>query len=169
MTEKNTPIERRTIIKAAAWAAPVVAIAATAPLAAATEVFNSPTAFITGKIEAHGVAATARWVNYGPGTVGFDTAGYPGLDSGNLTLTIVQPSQSGWALTTALVADYTNAGWTLASDANGVTVFTHAPITGSVITMPAIRWDAPAGSPKPLASITVSSDSDDVTGFNIGV
>lgn len=74
MTEKNTPIERRTIIKAAAWAAPVVAVAATAaPAFAATTPVNEPRAVVTGSVYASSTTST-RTLNYTGGAVTFDPA-----------------------------------------------------------------------------------------------
>lgn len=159
---------RRTVIKAAAWAAPVIAVAAAAPLAVASVTFDSPTAFLTGTLSATGTSATARSAVYTGGNLSYDSAGAVGMDSGTLTITLYNAKTASWSIAdlSAVVAAYQTAGWVLVGTAaQGLTVFTHPPISnGSVISMPAVTWNAPAGSTKPDLGITVSSDSDDVSG-----
>lgn len=162
---------RRTVLKAAAWAAPVVAVAAAAPIAAATTTFDSPTAFISGTITATGTASTPRTATYPGGVLSYDSAGVPGVDSGELTITLFNGKPGSWTLNdiNGVVAAYQAAGWVLVGTASNTgTVFAHPAIhSGETIVMPKVVWSAPAGSTKPTIRIDVTSDSDDVTGIGV--
>lgn len=88
--EQDKAMNRRTVVKAAAWAAPVVAIAATAPLAAASfksstlSIANQSSAVLSGPAQA-GTPMTGSVS--GSGTVNNSGAGWPitgGTFSANL-------------------------------------------------------------------------------------
>ncbi len=174
-TATASSISRRSLVKAAAWSAPAVAVAVSVPLAAATTSPPvTPTASVTGSIGATGTNATVRTATYSGGALSYDSAGQPGVDSGNITITIYNTkSTQGWAIAdlAAFVAAYQAAGWTLVGSATqAATSFTHAPVSnGSTITMPAVTWTAPVGSGKPVLGISVTSDSDDVSGAGVSL
>lgn len=166
-------VDRRTIIKAAAWSAPVVAVAATMPLAAASVVFDSPTAYVTGTLTATGTNATVRTAVYSGGAMTYNSAGAPGLNSGAITLTFTNNRSAQFTIANlqSVVNAYVAAGWTVVgTPTQGVFIFEHAPISnGATVTMPSITWSAPVGSNKPLLTIGVSSDSDDVSGQGLSL
>lgn len=119
MTDKNTPIERRTIIKAAAWAAPVVAVAATAPLAAATVVTVSLTTTSTlGGVANNGIvgditltAGNFTLTGLPNTTAGFThigvtlPTGYTAETLGGVPLAVNTPINAGWTVV-SVAADY---------------------------------------------------------------
>lgn len=159
---------RRGVLKTAAWAAPVVAVAVAAPLASASVVFDSPTAFVTGTLTATGSAATTRSASYSGGALSYSSAGTPGVNSGNITLSLSNAKPAFVVDFDAVAAAYVAAGWVLVSKSNALIVFTHVPISdGGTISMPAVTWTAPVGTSKPAVAIDVESDSDDVSGLGL--
>lgn len=165
-TENSSGISRRSVIKAAAWSAPVIAVAVATPLASASVSVDSPTALVTGTLTATGTYATHRTATYSGGALTYNSNGVVGLNSGNITLTFSNGNLPGWTLTTTdLVTAYVAAGWAFVSQSPALTTFEHAPIAnGQVVTMPKVVWSAPVGSTKPLIVIGIDSDSDDVSG-----
>ena len=171
-TSALSPVSRRTLVKAAAWSAPAVAVAVSVPLAAATTVPDSPTASVSGAIRATGTSSTVRSAVYSGGSVSYSAAGTSIANSGTLTLTITNTNLAfSIASLAAVVASYVSAGWVLAGTATqGLIVFTHTPITSSTpVTMPTITWNAPVGSTKAKLLISVESDNDDVNGTSVGL
>ncbi|GGF12731.1 hypothetical protein [Subtercola lobariae] len=172
-TEPTTKkgLTRRQVAVGAAWAAPVVALAVATPFAAASVVFDSPTAYVTGTLTATGTSATARSATYSGGSMTYNSAGVSGQDSGNLTLTVYNTKPTIWT-TTISTAAYVSAGWTLVS-ANITTqtyVFAHTAVTnGAVVTMPSVVWNAPKGSTKPVLGIDLESDNDDVSALGLSL
>lgn len=178
MTQENnttsafSPISRRSLVKAAAWSAPAVAVAVSVPLAAATTVPDSPTASVSGAIAATGTSTTVRTATYSGGSVTYYAAGTSIANSGTLTLTISNTNLAfSIASLATVVASYVSAGWVLSGTATqGLIVFTHTPITSSTpVTMPTITWSAPIGSTKAKLLIAVESDNDDVNGTSVGL
>ncbi|WP_291055801.1 hypothetical protein [Herbiconiux sp.] len=166
--ESARGLTRRQVTLGAAWSVPVVAIAVATPLAAASVVFDSPTAFVTGTLTATGTNQTARSATYSGGALTYNSAGVPGLNSGNITLSFLNNRTPSWTLSGDIVTAYQNAGWTLVSSSAAATVFIHSAINnGQSVTMPSVVWNAPIGSSKPLLTIQVSSDSDDVSGLGL--
>ncbi|NQX14075.1 hypothetical protein HQQ80_20810 [Microbacteriaceae bacterium VKM Ac-2855] len=167
----DSPIRRRTVASGVAWAVPTVAVAIAAPAAAASTapVFDSPTAYVTGTLTATGTAATPRSALYSGGALSYNSAGTPGQNSGNISLTFYNNKPATWA-TVLDVAAYTAAGWIVVS-ADPVAqrfVFFHPAISnGASVTMPVVSWTAPVGSSKPVLGILVESDSDDVSGLGL--
>ncbi|NQX35555.1 hypothetical protein [Herbiconiux sp. VKM Ac-2851] len=163
-------LTRRQVTTAAAWAAPVIALAVATPLAAASEVFDSPTAFVSGALAATGTSATQRTATYEGGALNYNSAGVPGLNSGDITISVYNNKTASWTLTTDVVTAYQAAGWVLVTASPESTVFIHSAISnGATISMPAISWSAPAGSSKPVLGIMVSSDNDDVSGLGVSL
>ena len=166
-------MNRRTLVKAAAWAAPVIAVAAATPLAAASTTFDSPTAYVTGTLTATGTSSVARTAVYSGGALTFNSAGVPGVNSGNILLTFSNSKAASWTIANlaAVQASYIAAGWTaVGTPTQGFFSFSHAPISnGATVTMPAVTWAAPVGSSKPGIVIGVSSDSDDVSGLGLSL
>lgn len=161
-------VTRRGVLKTAAWAAPVVAVAVAAPLASASTTFDSPTAFVTGTLTATGSSATSRSAVYSGGALTYTSAGTPGVNSGTITLALENTKPTWTVDFEAVAAAYVAQGWVLVSKSNALIVFTHIPISdGGTISMPSVTWTAPIGSTKPAVSIDVSSDSDDVTGIGL--
>lgn len=177
MTQENnttsalSPISRRSLVKAAAWSAPAVAVAVSVPLAAATTVFDSPTAAISGAINVKGSSTTTRSATYSGGTVEYYSAGSAVANSGTLTLTITNSNLQFTTVLDDVKAAYIAAGWVVSgTPTQALIVFTHTPITSSTtITMPTITWNAPVGSSKGKLLIAVESDNDDVNGTRIGI
>jgi hypothetical protein len=168
-TGDHRGLTRRQVTTAAAWAAPVIALAVATPLAAASDPVESPTAYVSGAINATGTSSTARTATYSGGSLNFDSAGISGVDSGNLTL-VVSSTRAGWTTSTDIPAVYQAAGWTLVSASPDGTVFgfSHAPISnGQSVSMPGVTWSAPVGSAKPIIAISISSDSDDVSALGL--
>lgn len=161
---------RRGVLKVAAWAAPAVAVAVAAPLASASQTFDSPTAYVTGTITATGSSSTTRTAVYSSGMLSYDSAGNPGIDSGTITITLYNNRAQYTVDVAAVESAYAAKGWVLVSGNNASITFTHPPVTnGNSIQMPSVTWNAPVGSPKPLVGITVSSDNDDVTGNGLSL
>lgn len=164
-------LTRRQVAVGAAWAAPVVALAVATPFAAASTVFDSPTAYVTGTLAATGTSSTARSATYSGGSMTYNSAGVSGQDSGNLTLTVYNTKSTIWT-TTINTAAYVTAGWTLVS-ANTTTqtyVFSHTAVTnGTVVNMPTVVWNAPVGSTKPVLGIELQSDNDDVSALGLAL
>ncbi|UFS57878.1 hypothetical protein [Subtercola endophyticus] len=164
-------LTRRQVATGAAWAVPVVALAVSTPLAAASVVIDSPTAYLTGTISATGTSASPRTATYVNGSMTYNSAGVAGQNSGNLTLTVYNNKPTIWS-TTISTAAYISAGWALVS-ANTVTqvyIFSHTAVTnGVVVTMPTVTWNAPVGSTKPVLGITLDSDSDDVSALGLSL
>jgi hypothetical protein len=161
---------RRQVTTAAAWAAPVIALSVATPLAAASTPVDSPTAYITGTLTASGSASTPRVATYSGGQLTYDSAGTPGLNSGDLTIEIYNTKTSVWTLTTDVVTSYQAAGWVLVSASPALTTFIHAAIAnGETVSMPSVVWDAPVGSTKPVLGIRVLSDNDDVSGQGLNL
>lgn len=161
--DKAGGVSRRGVLKVAAWAAPAVAVAVSAPLASASG-FDTPTAYVTGTLTAR-QSQTSRTAVYSGGALTFDSAGNPSIDSGNITI-YLNNSRASYTVNVAEVeAAYQAKGWVLVSGSNSSIVFTHPPVSnGGLIEMPGVTWTAPAGTAKPLVSIVVESDSDDVSG-----
>ncbi|MCU1481336.1 MAG: hypothetical protein JWQ19_2122 [Subtercola sp.] len=160
-------LTRRQVATGAAWAVPVVALAVAAPAAAASTVLSSPTAYVTGTLSAGGTG-THRVADYTGGNTTYNSLGFPGLNSGNLTLTISWTNPTKYTITYD-AAGYLSAGWQLLTNtpASGLIVYTHTPVNnGGTILMPAIHWTS---SVKPNISIDISSDSDDVSGLGLSV
>lgn len=177
MTDMKQPLEglaqasmnRRSVMKAAAWAAPVVAVAAAAPAFAASPVIDSPTAYVTGTLTATGTTTSARTATYSGGQVTFNSAGQP-IDSGTLTLSFTNTKVTTWSMsTTDIIALYVAAGWVLVSNnLEASIVFSHAPISdGGVVSMPSVAWSAPGSAGKPNVAVRLSSDADDVSALGL--
>lgn len=156
-------VSRRGVLKVAAWAAPAVAVAVSAPLASASG-FDTPTAYVTGTLTAR-QGQTTRTAVYSGGALTFDSAGNPNIDSGNITISLLNNRAAYTVDVAGTVAAYQAKGWVVVSSSNCAIVFTHTPVSnGGAIEMPGVTWSAPAGTPKPLVTISVESDSDDVSG-----
>lgn len=113
---QNTPEnianpQRRSMLKAAAWAAPVVAIAATAPLAAASVTLTSSGGFSFIYDVAAGNVTLLR------STFGINASGTPGREiaTGALSVTVDYPAPY---LTTLQAGDNVGKGWIVQSNSS---------------------------------------------------
>lgn len=168
--ESARGLTRRQVTLGAAWAVPVVAIAVATPLAAASVVFDSPTAYVTGTLTATGTGSGPRSAVYSGGALTYNSAGVPALNSGGLTITFYNTKTASWTLAGDIVTAYQNAGWMLVQSTPASTVFIHTAISnGQSVSMPAVTWNAPTGSTKPVLGIQVSSDADDVSGLGLNL
>jgi hypothetical protein len=166
-TGNSRGLTRRQVTAAAAWAAPVIALAVATPLAAASDPITVPKATVTGTIGST-TQGTTRTVTYSGGTVSYNNAGDASITSGNLELTFA------WNRPTLVpnfdAAAFAAQGWVvLLAYAPGASVFSfaHAPIAnGEATTVPSVLWSGT--STKPTLTVVLSSDSDDVTGSQVG-
>lgn len=106
MGNMSSPVERRSVIKAAAWAAPVIAVSAVAPMAAASDgPAPLPTRFYytvgTDSTTINGVTTNLSVVG---GNVSLE--GKPGDSAGVATIAITLPEGYTWQET------QTNYAWT---------------------------------------------------------
>lgn len=135
ITEPNGAFSRRTVLKTAAWAAPVVAVAVAAPFASASS-GKLPSdyivsATITGSIPENAATANDIWVSQGTVTLQGKPGDTSGLLTGYVTVPVhydAQQSNGG----PAFVVGQSYSGWTL-SAINGssrkVYVFNHPSLT----------------------------------------
>ncbi|MFF8189219.1 hypothetical protein ACF044_18400 [Microbacterium sp. NPDC016588] len=125
---------------------------------------------MTGTITATGSSSTTRTATYSGGSLSYDSAGNPSINSGTITITLYN-SRSQYTIDVAAVESaYTAKGWLLVSGDNSSITFTHPPVTGgNSIEMPSVKWTAPVGSPKPIVGIEVSSDNDDVSTLGLSL
>jgi len=118
ITEPDGAFSRRTVLKTAAWAAPVVAVAVAAPFAAASS-GKLPsdyivTATITGSIPQGAATANDIWVSQGSVTL----QGKPGDTSGVLTGYVTVPAHYDAQQSDggpAFVVGQSYNGWTLSA------------------------------------------------------
>ncbi|MGD8168352.1 hypothetical protein ACEXOS_014105 [Herbiconiux sp. P16] len=166
--EETRGLTRRQVALGAAWSVPVIALAAATPAAAASDPITVPTAVVGGTIGST-TAGTTRTVTYSGGYATYNNAGDAGISSGNYELSF------SWNKPTLVpsfdLAAFTAQGWVVenAYTPGGVFFsFTHAPVSnGVVVTVPTVVWSGE--STKPLLTVVLSSDSDDVTGSTVGI
>jgi hypothetical protein len=167
--DETRGLTRRQVAVGAAWAVPVIALAAATPLAAASgDPVTVPTAVVGGAIGST-TAGNVRTVTYSGGYATYDNAGDAGVTSGTYELSF---SWNKPALVPSFdLAEFSAQGWVVESayaPGGNFFSFTHAPVSnGVVVTIPTVTW---AGtSTKPLLTVVLSSDSEDVTGSQVGI
>lgn len=147
-THSSGRVTRRGVLQGAAWAVPVVAVAAATPLAAASQI-DGGTLFLTGNAFADaGIYFTGT--NYNGAT---STVSYP---AGALQITVVLPDVEPIEVTAS-------GSWTAAQDGNVVTLTNSVELpagseSGDLGTVE-ILGPFPAGSPY---TITVSPSAVEV-------
>lgn len=131
---------RRRVLKAAAWSAPVIALAVATPMASASVVVppaSVPTTFITGQISAASTA-TQRIGTYENGSVIYNSAN-TSTDTGNIFLEF-GTTNTAFAITYNAAA-FTAAGWTLVSATPELVTFMGPPLAnGSARSIPSVTW-----------------------------
>ena len=165
MTEninKSKGVDRRTVIKGAAWAAPVVAVAVSAPLAAA-----SITDGYSGLNLRSNNAGTHAEFREGENYVEFisDAAGG---NTGPITFTFNVPAGFGATHNGADLGDSGTIGdWTYVRDASGVYTFSHPGLNltsegTTIVNLPGIGITH-LGGPEP----TLSSSNQITASLNV--
>ena len=148
-------LTRRQVAVGAAWAAPVIALAAAAPLAAASNVpVNEPSTFVSGSITASS-SPSARVATYGGGAVTYYNLGSTAT-TGPLTVEI-SSSTANFAISYDLAA-FQSAGWTLVSSSPQLVIFTGPALSGgSSRTIPTVTFTGAAGA---TGTVTVDAYAD---------
>ncbi|MGB4779136.1 hypothetical protein [Microbacterium sp.] len=157
MTEESSAPSRRTVIKAAAWAAPVVAVAATAPLAAASVDSLQPAGSLSFGYNQGAGTVTVSGASYSVTAIG--TSGGTAKSTGALSVAVRVPAV--YPTFSVDQGDVLDNGWIVSSiagpDGQGrktVTLQYPAGITTSVpgtyavpsFTIPVVFSGAPSGT-----------------------
>ncbi|MEH3088411.1 MAG: hypothetical protein PGN24_02040 [Microbacterium arborescens] len=141
MSEASVPggHTRRTVIKAAAWAAPVVAVAVAAPLAAAsTTAQPQPRARVIATL-AGAVANGTRTVTFSNALVEYDADGSQ-LETGVITVTLPLFGNAPDFPLQVDEASWTDAGWTRIGNAGGNARFRHPSISAGSVPAGRATW-----------------------------
>ncbi len=166
MTEMpTTGTSRRSVVKAAAWAAPVLAVAVAAPLASAsTTPAPQPTARVIGTL-AGAVGGGTRTVSFSNALVEYNADG-TNLETGNITITL---PLFGNAPEFPLVVDeasWAANGWTRLSNAGGNARFRHPSISSGSVLAGTASWSGPSeGYVQVAVGMTVATGGVGATGL----
>ncbi len=165
--EVNNP-QRRQMMKAAAWAAPVVAVAASAPLAAASITTVQPGGSVAFGYDVGAGSVTAESATFSATFGG--TAGATTLSTGALTVTLRFPAVysqvsvidgqdlgNGWVVT-SLSTDGSGRKNVTAQFAPGISSSTPGTLTVPSFTTPIVASGAPSGTVPSAESIRVKTE-----------